>query len=304
VKSFPSRPGSSSAPPLWVWCAAAAVFALLFFLSASSFWDRRYNEKPFMEDSRKRLEALSKRDKKGLRVIAIGSSLFRRGMLYDTKMEAFAKENGLEGLAFLRLTRHDSDISNYEPFFDKVIAARPDIVLIESDSLFYVRLPRDFYREYPDSLRRVLLKSLSAKSLVLPAAAAHELDSETDPPIPIEQLKASHSHEAGLRNLKQRVPADPDRVDALLRKAAEAGVRIVILDMRREPGFEKLAGINTEQAAALLKGIPEEYGVRLTSQPGELGREYYWDYAHLNEDGRLRFSLWLVSVLRGMETRL
>jgi len=292
--------GGLFAPPLRVWIAAAAVFALLFILSASAFWDLRYNEKPFMEDSRKRLEALSERDKKGLRVVAIGSSLFRRAIFFDGRMEAFAADNGFSGLEFLRITRPGCEIKDFEPFFDRVLDARPDVLLIESDALFFVRPRRDFFREYPDFMRHVLLKSMSSKRLVFPRFAVQEIDGATDLPVITEGLGTAQMNELGLRNLKQRLPAEGLGANALLQKAAAMGIRLVIVDMRREPGFEKFAGIERAQTAALAKNLPAEYGAALISHPEELGREYYWDYAHLNEEGRRRFSLWLLGALKGM----
>ncbi len=291
-----------SPPPLYVWAAAALAFAAIFLPSFIAFMDFRSNERPFIEASKRRIESFSgKASGDGMRAVAIGSSLFRRAILYDGKMEALAAARGLNGLEFLRLTRPDCELRDYAPLIDGLLSARPDVIIIESDTLFHIRRNTGLLMGYSDFLKQMLLKSLSSGRLVIPERQKYGPDRPEDPPVPEMELRIST--EIRLKALRNRASADKDSIEGFLKKAASQGARIVLVDMQREPGFERLAGLGRQQTASLAGSLPEEYGVTLISYPGELGKEFFWDHAHLNEEGRTRFSRWLVDVLKGMDKR-
>lgn len=294
MKAFP-------APPLWVWAAVMAAFAAVFLLSFKAYKDFKFDDRPFMDDSLRRIESLSARVKpdKGIRAVALGSSLFRRAIFYDGRMESFARENGFTGLEFLRITRPACGLDDYAPFLDKLINARPDLLFIESDALFYIHPERSLFSEYADFLRYVLLKSMSAKELMLPKDEPFDLDRAADPAL-VEEAGGSR---AAADFLRSRTLADKGAVEAFLQKASSAGISVVLVDMQREPAFEKMAGLKRSKTIELANGLPKEYGVALVGHPGEFGKEFFWDHAHLNEEGRVRFSLWLVEFLKGMDKR-
>lgn len=275
---------------------AVAVFIGLSLPSVFAF--RKFQaEEPFTNNSVRRLESFSGRDKgkENMRVIAIGSSIMKRAVMFDWKMEDFSGRNGLGGLQFLRLTRPNCQTADILPFFGKILDARPDVILIESDSVFYQRREDDFFKEYPDFLRDMILKSLKARKPVIPKKG-YALDIESDLPIKYtdDMLKAA------LFFIRNRSLMDFGEIEPFFKEAAARGVRVVLVDIPRAPEFERLAAIDRAETAGLLEKLSQGYGVRLIGFPVKLGAEYYWDQTHLKEEGRLKFSLWLVQTLKGM----
>lgn len=300
MKSSQADPkGALPAPPLRVWWAAAAAFAGLFLLTLPLFHRYKADEKLFVEASLLRLESFSagRSGKKGIRVIAAGSSLMARATLFDWRMEDFAGENGLEGVGFLRMTRPSSDLADFSPLFGKIFEALPDIILIESESVFYVRRDKSFFREYPDFLRTAINVSLKAKKPALPKLEADIQDADLSP---LRGKKTRNKLKAAVSSVRNWTLAEFEAIEPFFREAAARGIRVVLLDIRRAPEFEELAGIDAPDTGGLLERLENEYGVTVIGLPEKMGTEYYSDHAHINEEGRVRFSSWLVRALKGM----
>jgi len=276
------------------------MLAALFFASLPAF--NRYNvdEIGFSEASAGRLGSFRGRHgEKGLRVLAIGSSLMGKAVFFDGRMEALAKRQGLTGIEFMRISRPDGDLSTFMPLLSDMAEAAPDIILIESDSVFYDRhmVKNAFAREYMSFLKAMLMESLKSKRPVFPKPEQVFIENDFD--LPVKSRLNKVSLDETLLKWDQRSLADIEEIAPFFSDLARRGIKAVLVSIPRHPEFERLAGGHGPETAVLQKRLERYYGVKSISFQGEAGAECYSDHAHLNGEGRLRFSLWLIEVLKG-----
>jgi hypothetical protein len=322
----PSPPQAThpSAPPLWVWIAAIAVALILVLISIPPFLSYSANHRdPFYPACLRRIENLNvpanTPHDRMLRTVAVGSSLLRCAAFDNTQMEEFAQDKGFGALRFVRLTRNSGEIRHFQPLLDDIIAAKPDILLIHADMLLYRRQGKglDFVLEYNEYIKHLLLRGLS-KLTGRPVGLGREnnphglLDTEP-PPAGTEMPGANSGAEnhrpqgAGSRrellaylntfarrkSLGSMDPADP--VVAALRRAHEQGIRIVLLVIPRTWEVEQsIPFAQRRHAQVLLHQAETLFGARVLTFGRRLGNDFYGDFAHLNEKGRLEFSNWLL----------
>lgn len=288
--SQPDARTALSAPPLFVWLIVAAASAVLFLISLPAFNQYNSGDKMFFDASVRRLESLPERGtvKKGLRVIALGSSLMGRAVPFDKKMEELAEGQGLAGLEFVRVSRPNADLKSFRPLLDALARSRPDLILIESDSVLYDRRDDRFFRKYADFFRAMLMESLKSKRPVLPQAEKVYLDNEFD--IPVQVKNRGRALAAAVHAWKRRKMSAPEDIKFFFSEAARKGISVKLVRIQRSPEFEKLIHDDGLKTARLLKN----YGLKSLNFPGEIRAEYYSDHAHLNSEGRAKFSLWLI----------
>ncbi len=299
--SRPEERPRSFAPPLYLWCAVAATLAVLFLASLPAF--NRFNavDRTFFESSVRRLDTFRERaggDVKSLKVLAIGSSLMGRAVYFDEQMEALAERRGFPNLVFVRITRSGADISNFTPLLSHMAQAAPDIILVESDSVFYNRhkIKNVFLREYIIFLRALLMANLkSGPTLPEPRVYENEFD----------LAWADKSFARPGKSLLDRAVLDWNemgftgrvKIERFFSEAAKTGARVVVVDIPRNPEF--LARIQRQETNVDKQRLEDDYGVRSIMFDGEHRPELYSDYAHLNEKGRSVFSDWLIEKLKG-----
>lgn len=290
-----------SAPPLALWLIVAALMAALFLLSLPAFGRYRAAERAFYEASLRRLASFSAREnngKKPLRVIAIGSSAMGKAVFMDKDMEALAGKHGLERLEFMRLTMPAGGIRDFMPLLNGIYSAAPDIILVESNSALYERhrVRNAFARKYTEFLKAMLMGSLKAGRFALPAPEEPHTEEEFERPLP---GNGAPSLDSIILHWKDKSLAGIEGSAPFFSEAVKRGIRVVLVDIPRHPAFERRAGDPGPEAAGLRKRLKEDYGVESISFPAGLGESFFSDFVHLNGEGRLEFSLWLIEVLKG-----
>lgn len=233
-------------------------------------------------------------------MLAIGSSLMDRAVYFDEQMEALAERRGLPNLVFGRITRPGGDISNFMPLLDHVAQTAPDIILVESDSVFYDRhkIKNLFLRDYIVFLRAFLMANLkSGPTLPEPRVyVENEFDAGGDR-APRARLNKTLLDEA-LLNWNEMDLTDSVKIERFFSGAAKTGARVVLVGIPRNPEFEELARSSSKVPIGLKQRIEDDFGVKLI-RFDEHRPEFYSDNAHLNEKGRSMFSLWLIEELKG-----
>jgi hypothetical protein len=307
VGSFLPEKGRLFSPPLAVWLIVAALSAALFLLSLTAFSRYSVSDRAYYEASVSRLASFRVREnggKKPLRVIAIGSSGMGKAVFIDKDMEALARKQGLDGLEFMRLTCPACGIMDFMPLLNGICGAAPDVILVESYSALYDRhrVRNAFARKYTDFLRATLMGSLKAERFVFPELEKPHTEEEFERPL--LDGRTAPSLDALILHWKEKSPIGIEESGPFFSEAAKRGIRVVLVGIPRHPEFERRAGGPGPETIELRRRLEEDYGVESISFPREIGARSYSDFVHLNEEGRLEFSLWLIEELKGASGRI
>jgi hypothetical protein len=320
---MPSPPPHRTVPaaPLWVWCASLALVILLGVTSLAPFLRyRSEQDRAFFNDCATRIDALGQGSgatgaKAPIRIIGIGSSLLYRATYNQREMSEFAQIEGFAQLDFLRLTRGGAELLQFAPLMDRIIAARPDILLIQADLLTYRwhSEREELFHQHAEYVKLMLIRGLSliagnpswlrgqTASPVLLNEAGDTLADGRMPGREKPPLQDVAEEAAGkARALNDRLPvtrfdaADP--VLQTLKRARERGIRIVLLGIPRISEVEVLIPqAERRRERELLRQTEELFGARYIAFDRSLGPDCFEDSAHLNKRGRAEFSRWLIT---------
>jgi len=278
------------APPLWALPAAAGLallalgVALLLYIHARSaaLEDReaRWGE---------RLSALSAPVPPGSpsprRVVALGTSLYRCGLLEDGAMERLAARRCPRPVRFVGLVRDTGDFPRWTALAGRVREARPDVVLVDPHLLLYRPRPGPYHWRNFWLFFRAPLPGLRAGG---PDPAGEE---------PWTPARASAAREGRRQMLVFGLRAE---VVEALRALASDGAAVVVAPVPLTPEGERWrAPGEATETERVLGDLEREGLLKRLACPLRLSREEYADPAHLGPAGRARFSSWLLDELCG-----
>jgi hypothetical protein len=180
--------------------------------------------------------------------------------------------------------------------------AAPDIILVESDSVFYNRhkIKNVFLREYIVFLKALLMANLkSGPTLPEPRVyVENEFDLQGNDRMPLARPNKTFLYNALLKWNGMGL-TDSVSIERFLSEAGKTGAKVVLVDIPRNPEFEALARNQRQEVNGEKQRLEDGYGVKSIRFDGEHRPEFYSDYAHLNEKGRSVFSDWLIEELKG-----
>ena len=265
-----------------------------------------------------RLKRFSSKPIRPLRVVVVGSSLSMCALFFDEEMEQLARENGLPSLEFVRFIKLDARLMDFAPLLDPIIKAGPDLVFFESSQ--FILGPKDagdnglkrlfFFAEdtgnddrkklkefFQEQFSRFRKKAASTKKenpnvpvsekKVLIALRQRQVQSD------FELLQEEREERQELRQFA--VPEEYKVFFEALRQKHITGV-LLGLPLAQEFGSayppEMMSGI-----PGLIKRYQEVFGLQYLEYPEALGLEYFKDFTHLNEQGRVTYSTWFLSEL-------
>jgi hypothetical protein len=260
------------------------------------------------------------------RIIAFGDSSLRAATLSSRGMERLARDSGARGLHFIRITQGDAQLHTFLPLLESAIAARPDVLLLDSWILLHPlrRGAEELHRAYQRPVPRTKLPSpVGNLRLVLAANPPgvkrrflfgwlRDLLGHRDALDPSARRAPPRCRpatwDANLARSVQRWPAGrleeaPPLVlasaERLLERARTEEVRIVIVDIPRAEPFESLTGV--QQKRRLTRELVEAWvadgRVRYLPKDGPGERDHYCDGIHMKFAGKLAFSGWLLREL-------
>lgn len=277
-------------PPLWVWAATASVclvIGVLFFLAFRNFLSEE--KKDFASSGLERIGAFSQSGGGAQRVIALGTSLMYFDTFFDGKMDAFARSQGHGRLRFLRIARARGSFEYFTPMLDGILAARPDVIIIEHDLLFYQwdEAGQDLPGFIKEKIKALLGVSFKPNPL-------NFLEDKLEPDITAQDP-------AGFADPEKFIAMRPlaavwnGEVEDFLKRAGDRGIIVVLLKMPRTPTTESIMAPEADKG--VIEARMKRYrglGIGELIFPEALDTSHYLDYSHLNEKGRERFSRWLV----------
>ena len=285
-------------PPIWVFPAAVLLAALVCVVSLV-VGNLAAPHVLYLE----RLNSAT-----GTRhVVVIGTSKTRRGIDYDDR---FTERPGLpNGLVFHRITRDNAAPRLLEPALTALLVNPPDLLLIESDLLL---VDRHSWFDHPwwsttfMELQSYLLNLSRNLSLLLEGGPGYDGNDGVDRGIAPGGLRA---YAAALRSLGRHLADCATRGDHPVNDA------IKTVATPRQPPL-CCWHVPASATAARLQPASLEHELTLQRQqlqadlqapfwsPGALPESNYCDLAHLNDDGRKRYSDWLAEqIIAWQESR-
>jgi len=312
------------AVPLWVWIAAAMLFAGVVLFAHQLPDPSRAEALAYFNV--KRVERFAgQQGGHPLRVVVLGISHAQCALFFDEEMEAFSRTNGFGEIQFLRFAKLDGAIADFVPVLGPISEARPDIVLIEANLLLFDfrggmdDMPQRFrflrseeLRDRGDDrnkLRNYFLGMLGIQQRPRQAAGPNDAASDRKAYLNIRhrqsELDFSRYRDAGADRLRVRSFGAPTAFIDFFESMKRTGVPVVMLDVPRSAKANAIRSDDINAAAQrLIRQYQDACGLRYLAYPGPLGTEYFKDFVHMNEQGRERYSRWFLSELpRVLERR-
>lgn len=286
---------SNKSAPLMVW---AMTLGFVILMAAGTLY-LYFQTKPFIEFNSDRLAAF--KDVKGKKVAGIGSSLMYNATYFDDFMSDFCLKNGYESIRFLRIVRYGSSIEDFFQLLNPILDASPDVILIESNLLFFNRGERrlpsaaaDFKKflkfliRYPERINDFQRGERGNLELMM------ELPFQSPKQDTVERLQRA----AKLKKMQVRNPDELKELSVFFSMCKERQIKVVIVEI---PGFLENGmaewSLKKQKIASLCQALETEYGTEYLTFPYQFGLEYYRDFAHFNQKGRESYSRWLVKCL-------
>jgi hypothetical protein len=290
-------------PPLRSWIAFMIIVAGLAVLSTYAFMIDETD--PEICYDRARLASLNRPAGPGTKkIVAVGTSLLACATYFDDHMDEFSWNSGTGRVRFLRITRPSVSINQLAPLLENILDARPDILILERNILFYHYYPSvgDLAARHSDFLRRKI------KGI----AAMYTGPQETlnDMPVGIldrdEDLERVPFRRGALewkeyKEVRTRFTGPGRYVDRKITEdfidiAHKQNIKVILVDFPRTADADTLILKSDRQLIDSYTDLYKRlYGVRYLHFPEELPLEYFRDYSHLNFKGRELFSAWLLT---------
>ena len=95
----------------------------------------------------------------------------------------------------------------------------------------------------------------------------------------------------------RKIDEIPDELDQFFKQAANAGIKVIILNLPRpEKGKVGFPGTE-EEYKRLMKDYENNYQIHCLDYPYQLGLESFLDYLHMTPASRKNYSSWLLKQL-------
>jgi hypothetical protein len=295
-------------PPPRVWLLALGWCALAAWVLLCSPWKPVPPRlKPTAHELHVQRLAAARGD--GLSVVALGTSKTMRAVPWDDEfMRRYAQ--ALPGLRFHRITWSGVDLLSLEPALAALAAMHPDVVLVEADMLLFDRawvFDTQAAAAGPwQALRLAMRHTLHRWLGVAPTLPQWENYGDDPPGSPQDYCAETHTPQ-GMERYRETqahsIVAGAARRQAYLdrlKPLAEAGSRIVLLELPRAPAADALQPPGRDAVLQqTLQALQRETGFAYWAPP-RLADALYCDQGHMLPAGRERYSAWLAGQLAGL----
>lgn len=278
-------------PAIWPWTAAVTAVLMALAVYGNATHGKIANHQRRLAE---RMAVLATEGPaKGPLVVAVGNSLLRQGLEWDHDLEAALRaRHGDRPVRHWNMARAGLQFSDLEPYWAPMTRLRPDLVIVQREFLVASPEPTHDGRALRQFRRFLIEKLLPAGSFLAPEQ--HGVWNGADVDRRVDDL-ITHSP------FKQAVPGP---VIARLSALLDAGTRVVVVAIPRAARIEPL-GAEIREAWARKLAHHEALRGRLTflSYGGTLGDDQFEDGAHLNRQGRLKFTAWYAGAVARLVAR-
>ena len=298
------RRKSFVAPALqpWLWCLifVAGVLAVYFGFVVDQLAIPR--PQGFVTFINERLNTYLERgvaDPNARRVVLLGSSRLKYATELNDDELAPNQPRALDQFNNLRIVVNAADFEDFRPFTDRLIASRPNVVVIELEVIARQRRPR------PRSSRvRDYLKWLAFDVGPWTANYSSERTMQVEKPCKPEtreEIERAICERRDLYLLISDAPSDkPTLVEWFITAAASQGARVLLLDIPVTATIEPVFAEQRDHAMSLaVKKLGGLKTVSIVRYPNATSDSMFCDTKHLNDEARASFSNWLATVIQG-----
>ena len=231
-----------------------------------------------------------------LRVISLGNSRLKHATFDDQVFTEFAATRGKEGVEYLRIVNNWAVFKNFEPIADQILAAEPDVVLLQLELLGLERGPLGrtiLTREY-------LIWRLAGFG---PWNPRNVDQGELQFNKPCTNVQ---TEEALWRRLERTYDWLEDNLDAesprlareFIAKAVAKNITVVLLGIPMTERMEQERRSNPEHLLEIAQQLEAEaQNIAYLNYPGSLPDDRYCDFVHMNKQGREEYSSWILGEL-------
>ncbi len=295
------------APSLRIWICSLTIVCIIFgslYLLATDPALLVLNYKRLTDATQKETDLISKKK----HIVSIGSSITRHAIYYDGEMNAFARQNGFDNFLFIRFVLGGSHLSQFYPLFDHIIAAKPDIVLFQSSFIAYKKKFQKKHHGQIHSYRYFFKQYVKYGISFGTSFKKFRHNRKQQEPLSLRTIKKRQSRSQTPSRLKRiakrrmqwslrKIDEIPDELDQFFKQAADAGIKVIILNLpRSEKSKAGLPGTE-EEYIRLMKDYENNYQIHCLDYPYQLGLESFVDYHHMTPTSRENYSSWLLKQL-------
>lgn len=233
-------------------------------------------------------------------VVILGASKVRCGVLFDEEMAAALAARG-QPVQVVRITRPAALFDDFAPAFEALEAARPRMVLLETD--FLTLEPNPFRRQgRPAALDWRSRARAGLRAIVMGDAAFKDTDTRDYNQATTGSVACTTrgtprtlaEYAQDMSGRRTSTEGERRKVLARLTRLREMGADIALVDTPRSPAATAAfpARLDREMRAVLQRSAGEN-DLAILPPPPTLGPEHFLDTAHLNGQGRVLYSAWL-----------
>jgi hypothetical protein len=291
----------SKYPPIIAWIIAVFLTGIIILLVVF------LSEPPILKYLN--AERLIEPDQTGIdskKVIIIGSSIVRRAVLYDDLMDSIAEAKNLDNYSINRFVIGGGRISFFMPLLDRLLDAKPHLIIIQNSMIIYgknnydliLEKPRYYYKEQFCSfigIDKYDRNYYFNRNRNKPLNDWQILKRQSDGQTPSNKKKVIENKKKYYINQPDDLP---EELDNFLIKAKEKGIRIIALEIQRSPEVSSYMPVSEEERIALQNTFSKEYGITFLEFPFDLEMEDYLDYNHVVPKVQLKYSEWLIEQLK------
>lgn len=287
----------------WFWATVfLSSFIILVFLKVDFFVTP---DDEFVVFNNARLEQFAKQPAR-YKVIALGDSRLKYASLPDEELASLAARSKAD-MAFLRIVHNQGQFSDFEPFLDNILRARPDLLILQKPLLTRHRHSQRDLR----NLQKFLVWALTDGEGTWNPAGLDQYELQFGTPIcgigarSITSDMSDQQFDAMVSEVKSRGTPDSDGSNTaaarnFVASARQAGVNVVILGLPAMPSYFRIfAEAFPDYVAAEVKIDAESW-----EYPGQFPADNYCDMIHLDANARVVLSGWLASqAIKKLEQR-
>jgi hypothetical protein len=277
--------------PLWSWGLTAALSTAILALLVLD---------PFSEGSHTdlNLERLRDGKDKAPLIVLIGSSKLRCAVGFDDELASALKARGVKARV-VRIAYPNADYQSLRPAFAALEGADPSVVLVEAELLLQTRSRMNA----PDTLPWRQKARQTARRW-LGHGQEHFNDGPDasavcgpSPPRPLTPNDLA-DYRVFLNGLSTSTAEDrAPYLEALSRLRAH-GARVGLIELTRSPAaadvFPEPLGVSARRALAAAPGPV------VMAPPQPFAQSAYVDFGHMNDEGRQRYTAWLIPQLASL----
>ena len=297
---FSRKTQNKLSAPVWVWVAALIVSCAILITTFIYHKCTATTPDSFYNTARIKLFENVALFDTYTKIIVVGTSLTRHAFYKDEEMEHFASINGLN-MHFLRFTKNGGNLSDFRLLIEYLLKAKPDLICFES-AIFAINFNQKHswkikHSSYLKSVIKLYLLKLVAKTF---KKEYFVIDGESN----FKDIDLIHYkvRKYGLAEYQKTVH-DLSLYDFsygngyryFFEKAREQGIKIVLLDLSRsKDAWDVLPPNREKEIKKLMDQYQKTYGIKYLRFPYKLSLDYFVDYNHFSQKGRVFYSKWFI----------